>query len=428
MKKNDRLDALQILLKLFQEKIPLSNLLRADKNITPLTKELCFGVCRQYFRLEEIARYLVKKPLKLNEVWIVLLMGLYQLQFMQKPDYAVVQETVNLLPLINKTWAKNFINAVLRRYCREKDNIVKTLENNKNYVYGHPSWMVNSLKKDWPSQWSDILKANDLHPPLFIRVNLKKITRDLYFEKLRSSNIPATLLTASKAGIRIQHPVKVEELPGFLEGLVSVQDESAQIAAYLMDLKPGMRVLDACCAPGGKTGHILETEPNLAEVVGIDLDERRLQRVNENLTRLSLRATLLTGDATNPASWWDGKLFDRILLDAPCSATGVIRRNPDIKCLRTEAEVETIVQLQNSLLKSLWPLLKTGGLLIYSTCSVLKKENEKQIASFVEEEFQASIVPIQDLNADNRGVGVQLLPASDGGDGFFYSIIKKNAS
>ncbi|KTD22172.1 Sun protein [Legionella lansingensis] len=425
MKSNDRLQALWILGTVLQEKAPLSHALQASKDVTPFTKELCFGVCRHYFRLQAIAdRFLDKRP-KAFEVWLVLLIGLYQLHFMRKPDYAVVKETVDLLGAIKKNWAKGLINAVLRTFCREQQSILTTLANDQRFIYGHPQWFVQRVQQDWPQDWQDVLQANDSHPPMSLRINQRCADRELYLQRLEKAGIRAYPHRYSPVGLTLETACEVQTLPGFANGEVSVQDESAQLAVSLLNLQPGLRLLDACCAPGGKTCHILEAEPNLDVCIALDVDERRLQRVQENLSRLHLQAMLMKGDALEPHTWWDGKPFDRILLDAPCSATGVIRRHPDIKLLRTEAEITTVANLQANLLKSLWALLAQGGLLIYATCSIMKEENEEQIARFVAAHAECTFIDEQQPWGQNTGHGWQILPKEKGGDGFFYSILRK---
>lgn len=425
MKKNERLQALRILVKLLQDRTPLTHLFQAQSEVTPLTKEICFGVCRHYFRLQALADCLVDKRPKAVDVWMVLLIGLYQLHFMQKPDYAVVKETVALLEPLKKSWAKGLVNAVLRTYCREQAVLVARLQTNHDFLYGHPAWFVRRLQMDWPNDWQHILQGNETHPPMSLRVNQQRNDRVTYLERLQQKGIKAYPTTDAIMGVTLESACNVEELPGFGAGDVSVQDEAAQLAVSLLSLKPGLRLLDACCAPGGKTCHILETEPALQDCIALDIDEKRLQRVRENLTRLNLKATLLQGDGLKPQSWWDGQLFERILLDAPCSATGVIRRHSDIKLLRTEAEVTEIAHLQSALLQSLWPLLAPQGLLVYATCSILKEENEQQIAQFVANHPDCQLVAEQKTWGRATSYGWQILPGENNRDGFFYSVLRK---
>ncbi|KTD33205.1 Ribosomal RNA small subunit methyltransferase B [Legionella nautarum] len=425
MKKNERLKALSILLKLVQDQIPLSQLMHSEEDLSPLSKEICFGVCRHYYRLQALADCLMNKRPKAQDVWLVILIGLYQLHYMKKPDYAVVKETVALLEQLKKSWAKGLVNAVLRAFCREQAIFLSGLEVNEDFIYGHPAWLIKRLQVDWPHHWQNILKANDSHPPMSLRVNQRQTSRKQYLQQLEELNIQAKPHLYSDVGITLEVPCDVRDLPGFAAGAVSVQDESAQLAVSLLELRPGLRVLDACCAPGGKTCHILEAEPQLAESVALDVDEKRLQRVAENLSRLNLKAKILQGDALQPYSWWDGKAFDRILLDAPCSATGVIRRHPDIRILRTEAEISKVVELQLQLLQALWQLLAPKGLLVYATCSVMKQENEQQIARFVADQADCQFAMDNKPWGQATGHGWQILPSETNGDGFFYSVLRK---
>ncbi|VEG91301.1 16S rRNA (cytosine(967)-C(5))-methyltransferase RsmB [Legionella spiritensis] len=424
MKKNERLQALRVLVKLTGDKVSLSHSFSATKDISPLVREICFGVCRHYFRLQWVADKLMTKRPKSEDVWIVILMGLYQLLYLKKPDYATVQETVALLDAIKKSWAKGLVNAVLRTCCREKNALLNNLQEQDGKM-SHPQWFVSRLQKDWPDFLDDILAANDKHPPMNLRVNSLHLSRDDYLARLRHLGIAATANRYSPDGVKLAVACDVMELSGFQQGDVSVQDEAAQLAVSLLALRPGLRVLDACCAPGGKTGHILESETQLQECVALDIDESRLLRVRDNLTRLGLQATLKQGDALNPALWWDGQLFDRILLDAPCSATGVIRRHPDIKLLRTNDDISRVCALQKNLLTQLWPLLKAGGRLVYATCSVIREENESQIAGFVADQADCKPVSEEKPWGQYTGHGWQILPGEEDCDGFFYSVLDK---
>ncbi len=426
MKSNERLQAVQVLSQLLDNQTPLSYLLQSSKSFSPFTKELCFGVCRHYFRLQRLANLLVNKQPKATEVWVCLLIGLYQLHYLNIAEYAVVQKTVDLLPLVHATWAKGLINAVLRRYCREKNDLLQTLNLDLTFQYGHPEWFIKQLKQDWPNQWEAICVANDERPPMSLRINSRYTTTKDYLSRLLDSGINAEPLLFSKQGIKLTLPCDVHDLPGFNEGHVSVQDEAAQLAVSLLNLQPQLRVLDACCAPGGKTCHILETERNLTQCIALDIDAHRLKRVKENLQRLNLEATILTGDALKPANWWDGVPFDRILLDAPCSATGVIRRHPDIKILRTQDDINTIAALQHDLLQTLWPLLSPEGIMIYATCSILPIENELQITTFLTNHPDCECILPREITWGHRlKHGIQIFPGENNMDGFFYSVLKK---
>ncbi len=396
----------------------------------PLVQELSYGVLRWWFQLQEIAGFLLQKPLKPKDldVFCLLLVGLYQLQFTRIPPHAAVSETVAAVRQLNKNWADKLLNAVLRRQLRETSHLLNTTGDesfSEQARYAHPAWLLRTLKTAWPEQWLAIVEANNQRPPMSLRVNRQKTSREEYLGQLMQIGIPARLADWAPEGIILEQAVNVDKLPGFAQGLVSVQDIAAQLAAPLLQLESGHRVLDVCAAPGGKTAHILETAPQLAEVVALDIDSQRLQRVGENLRRLQLVAHLICGDAANSATWWDGVGFDRILLDAPCSATGVIRRHPDIKVLRRAQDVTRVCALQQQILEAIWPLLKSGGMLLYATCSILPEENEAQIARFVERNHDACYQSIDAPWGQLRPFGRQIYPGEQNMDGFYYARIMK---
>lgn len=421
MSQNERLQALHLLTKLLKDQISLMQ----SQHLPPLVKEISFGVCRHYYFLRTITYAFLKNPPKEVEIEICILIGLYQLHFLRIPDYACVKETVGLLDKIKKSWAKGLVNAVLRRYCREGKVVLAQLKLGESEVYNHSSWMIHRFQKDWPKAWQTILEANNARPPMNLRVNRRQTSREKYLSCLEHENLQAIASIDASEGLQLTVPCNVQDLPGFAQGEVSVQDLAAQMAIPLLDLSPGFRVLDACCAPGGKTCHILEAEPNLSLCVALDINTKRLQRVQENLQRLKLNAQVIQGDALKPHTWWDGIPFDRILLDAPCSATGVIRRHPDIKLLRTEAEIDQLVALQKNLLHTLWPLLAPGGLLVYATCSILLEENEAQIAEFVSTQQDAQCILHPPPWGHATGHGWQILPGEHQMDGFFYSVLRR---
>ncbi|MFJ1269752.1 16S rRNA (cytosine(967)-C(5))-methyltransferase RsmB [Legionella lytica] len=425
MNKNERLHALKILTTLLVDKSSLSQLMPSAAEVSPMTKEICFGFCRHYYRLQAITNCLVAKKPKEIEIWIALLIGLYQLHYMNQPDYAVVKETVALLEKIKKPWAKGLVNAVLRNFCRQQHELLEKLQKDPLFIYGQPEWLLKRLKTDWPEYWQAIAQANDQHPPMTLRVNVQKNSREAYLQSLEKAGIGAQAHAVASEGITLNEPCDVRQLPGFAEGSISVQDGAAQLAASLLSLEPGLRVLDACCAPGGKTCHILEMQPDLAACVALDVDAKRLERVKENLNRLKLNATLLQGDASTPTAWWDGQLFDRILLDAPCSATGVIRRHSDIKLLRTPEEITAVSKTQHGMLHALWPLLTKGGLLVYATCSIMAVENEKQVADFVSKTSDCEVILGDWHWGHGTGHGQQILPGEQDMDGFFYTVLLK---
>lgn len=390
-----------------------------------LYRELCFGVCRHYFLLNAVVNQLVSKPLKSKDadVHALLLIGIYQLAFLRTPDHAAINETVNASKQLKKFWATKMVNGVLRSFLRDKENLLsaKTPETKTN----HPTWLIKAIENAWPDKSDDIFQQNNQHAPMTLRVNQRKIGRDEKSQQLLNAEFPHALCEHSDHGITLEKPADVNSLPGFCDGELSVQDEAAQLSATLLDLKEGLHVLDACCAPGGKTCHIAESEPNLASLTAIELESARLERVKENLARLHLHANLIQADARDVDAWWNGQRFDRILLDAPCSATGVIRRHPDIKLLRRESDIAELSKLQAEILKKLWPTLSPGGLLVYATCSLLPQENEKVVQAFVNQQADAIHYPVNAAWGEARPVGRQLFPQANGHDGFYYAVIKK---
>jgi 16S rRNA (cytosine967-C5)-methyltransferase len=392
-----------------------------------LLQELCYGTLRWYPRLRLLVGALLAKPLKAADADIAALLAcaLYQLIWTRMPAHAAVNETVAACVALGKPWAKGLANAVLRRFGRERAALEAALADDPEYRSAHPRWLADVLRAAWPAQADALFAANNGRAPMTLRVNLDKTRREDYLQALASAGIGALPTANGDAGIQLTAAVAVSQLPGFDGGLASVQDEAAQLAAILLDLAPGQRVLDACCAPGGKTGHILEREPGIAELVAIDSDAARLQRVRDNLQRLGLTATLQTADARDTAHWWDGEPFARILLDAPCSGSGVIRRHPDIKLLRTLADIAQFAALQLELLNCLWPLLAPAGKLLYATCSVLPAENDEVIAQFTASRTDVDSLPIATNAGRASACGRQLLPQIDGHDGFYYALLQK---
>ena len=384
---------------------------------------LCYGVCRQFHRLDFVLSQLLDKPLKDADVKALALVGLYQLNFMRVKPHAAVSETV--LAVRKKPWAKSLINALLRTYLREQEGLEHKADAFQIAALSHPEWLIKHLEQDWPEQALTLLQENNLQPPMVLRVNLAKTSRENYLQRLIGQEIAAEAVSFCPSAIKLDKPVPVDVLPGFADGLVSVQDTAAQLAAGLLDVQPGHRVLDVCAAPGGKTAHILESEPQLKELVAVDIDESRMQRVSENLQRLHLQAKLTVGDAAKPEDWWDGTLFERILLDAPCSALGVIRRHPDIKLLRRAEDIGPLQALQKSILQAVWPLLAPGGVLLYATCSILKQENEQQIQAFLAEHSDALELSIEAEWGTAGVCGRQILTGDSAMDGFYYARLSK---
>lgn len=419
----DRLDAFHLLVACIDEDQPLAAGFH-KKKYSSFTKALCFGVTRHYFRLATILEKLLTKPPK-STVVIILMMGLFELVYLGKPDYAVVNEYLKLVDTIKHSWAKGLVNAVLRRFCREKSALLASVENDPEFSYGLPLWLLTAIQTDWPDNWLSIAQAYDAHPPLTLRVNQQHLSRDAYLNQLKELNIDAEPTVYSEDGVVLLDPLSVLDIPGFFQGDVSVQDEGAQLVLPLCVIPENGRVLDACCAPGGKTGHLFEKYSKSLNCVALDNDDRRLARVKENMTRLHFHPELICMDATRPDLWWNKKQFDVILIDAPCSATGVLRRQPDIRIHRTSRDVETAVHLQEKILNALWPLLKEGGRFIYVTCSVLKVENDGQIESFLARHNDALISPIHLETGMLTKFGWQLFPTQKEHDGFYFSVIEK---
>lgn len=427
---NTRWAAAQVITRVLQEgqslTVALDTILKTvdSPQDKAFVQAICYGVCRHYQRLDFILNLLLDKPLKAQEVKSLLLIGLYQLSFMRVKPHAAVSETVQAARSL--VWAKALINAVLRNYIRKQTELEQRADKNRIAVVCHPEWLIKALEFDWPEQAETILTENNQAPPMVLRVNQTKISSEDYLQLLLAQNIAAHPIAFSVAGIILEEPVSVDVLPGFAKGWVSVQDSAAQLAAQLLNVKPGQRVLDVCAAPGGKTAHILELQPCLEELVALDIDESRMQRVRGNLQRLELRATLIVADAAKPDIWWDGRLFDRILLDAPCSATGVIRRHPDIKLLRRPEDIATLTLTQKDILNAIWPLLSPGGILLYATCSILKQENEAQIKTFLSAHQDAKEVPITSNQWGlSNSFGRQILTGEASMDGFYYACIVK---
>jgi 16S rRNA (cytosine967-C5)-methyltransferase len=398
---------------------------RLDETQRPLFQQLTYGVIRWFFALESILQQLLSKPLKTKDadVQALLLVGIYQLRSLRIPDHAALSETVNASKRLNKQWASGLINACLRNYQRQQKTLEETLAEQTVTEYAHPAWLIEKYQADWPDLWQDILSANNQQPPMMLRVNSREYSQSEYLELLEKATIPGIAIENCPQGILLEQACDVFALPGFVEGAVSVQDGAAQQVVDLLDLQPNQRILDACSAPGGKTCHILERFPN-NEVIAVDISQERLKQVEENLSRLNLSANCLAADASNPQNWWNGEQFDRILIDAPCTGSGVIRRHPDIKLLRKAEDIEQLVRQQQALLDNLWPLLKPDGLLIYTTCSALKQENELQIEAFLQRQPEAMEQLPSRAPARRVSFGYQLLPGDNHLDGFYYACLR----
>ncbi len=386
---------------------------------------LCYGVVRHYHRLDFILRQLLSKPLrkKDTDITMLLLMGLYQLQYMRVKSHAAVSETVSAAN--KKSWAKSLINGVLRQYMREQQSFEQKADKDAVAGNSHPEWLINIIKNDWPEQTQCLLSENNKQPPMTLRVNLRQSNQQDYVDLLAKHSISAKTISFCASALVLEQPVAVEKLPGFNDGMVSVQDTAAQLAAELLDVQAGQSVLDLCAAPGGKTAAILERQTKSISMLAVDIDGDRLGRVRENMQRLKLKANIMTGDATKPDEWVQKQMFDRILVDAPCSALGVIRRHPDIKILRREADIEELQAIQQKILTLAWDLLMPEGVLLYATCSILKQENEQQIECFLNSHANAEEVVINAGWGVKRHFGRQILTGDQGMDGFYYAKLVK---
>jgi len=429
-----RLAAVKVLQQVVGEGQSLSaqlayNLPRVAAEERGLVQEICYGVLRWLPQLDAILEKLLTKSIKRKDmdVEMLLLVGIYQLQHLNLPDYAAISETVEVAHKLRKQWAKGLVNGVLRNFQRDGEKIITGIDaysESDESKYLHPQWLIGKIKKSWPDSWEQILDANNQRPPMTLRVNLAQTSREEFCRELDGAGIEHQIAQFSRSGVTLAKPMPVDQIPGFIDGFASVQDGAAQLAAQLLAPESGDRILDACAAPGGKTAHILESVSE-CELTALDQDPLRLERVEENLERLGLRAQVIAGDAAKPDEWWDGEAYDRILLDAPCSATGVIRRHPDIKVLRHPDDIDTLVVLQRQILDAMWGLLKPGGTLLYATCSILPQENSRQIDSFIERTTDVEVVPIDGEWGTASGAGRQILPGEDGMDGFFYAMLRK---
>jgi 16S rRNA (cytosine967-C5)-methyltransferase len=430
---NSRLIAANVIKSVIADHRSLDNAL---ENVIPSTlssqdkafvQAMSYGVLRWHEKLNFILNKLLKKPFrnKDRDLQALALLGLYQICYSRVKPHAAVSETVSATKKSGKSWAAATINAVLRNYLRNREELDQSAEETLAIQTSHPLWLCDAIKKNWPAQQLEILAQNNQQAPMTLRVNRNQTTIDAYIEKLSEHEINGSPHPYASDAISLKNAVEISRLPNFQEGFASVQDAAAQLAAHLLDPQTGDRVLDACAAPGGKSCHLLEYAPKMTELVAIDCDAKRVEKIKENLNRLQLKATLVTADASLTASWWDNKLFDKILLDAPCSATGVIRRHPDIKWLRTKEDIDSLATIQQSLLEALWPLLAPGGTLLYATCSIFKQENEQQLDRFLSNHQEASELPIDAEWGTSCSYGRQIITGENGMDGFYYARLKK---
>lgn len=432
---NTRFVALKMSLSVIEHGRSLSQVLAeglaqfSDRRERAFTQNLVLGTLRWQERLAAIRAHLLKKPLKAKDEDLnqLILIGLFQLLYLDTPPHAAVSETVALTQKLKKPWAKALVNGILRNFIRDADAIEAEVDLKPAYKYSHPQWFTKAMRKAYPDHWQAILTANNQPAPLSLRVNQRQLTRDEFKARLDTLEIVSQESLYSPAGLILQQSLDVSQLPGFEEGDFSVQDVAAQQAGYLLTPKPGEKILDACAAPGGKTTHLLELADNQLTMLALEKEPERTERLSENLYRLQLESEVEVGDASQPADWWDGELFDSILLDAPCSATGIIRRHPDIKWHRTAEDIDALVETQASILKALWPTLKPGGKLLYATCSVMPQENGDQMRSFLADTPTAREIPLAvDWGLEQPLPGRQILPETGGMDGFYYCLLQKS--
>jgi 16S rRNA (cytosine967-C5)-methyltransferase len=379
-------------------------------------QDISFGALRCYGELKAIVAQLVTRPLQEPGIFALLIVTLFQLRHSKAAPHAIVDHAVQTSIALGKPHLKGFVNAVLRNYLRQSDTLSVAILGDIEARLSYPTWWIEKVKAQYPAQWEAILIAGNQHPPMTLRVNRRKSDVQSYLQRLADVEIAAAL--GDFGAVVLEHPIGIERLPGFADGLVSVQDQGAQYAAHLLDLAPGQRVLDACAAPGGKTGHILELAD--VELTAIDKDAERLSQVSDNLSRLQLSASIKAADATKRDNWWDHRPFDRILCDAPCTASGVVKRHPDIKWLRRAADVASFAQQQAQLLAVLWTTLNSGGKLLYATCSIFEEENQGQVVDFCRHHSDAVLLHLSHVGPE----GLQLLP-NPRADGFFYALLQK---
>ena len=425
---NSRAIAAKIINKVISENIPIKEAIVQTKipiEQTAFVKEICFGVCRYYYSLDLIVSTLITKPIKSKDeiVKFLIIIGIYQLKYLSTKNYAAISETVNAAGVLKKPWAKGLINATLRNFEREFDD--SKFNNDPEYIYSHPKWLIDKITYLYPNNYKDILLNNNAKPPLSIRVNIQNTTVDKYLDLLKQNSISFTKI--SEYIFTLNKAIPTEKIPGFKEGLVSIQDSNAALAPYFLKINDKLNILDACAAPGGKTCAILEQHPT-SKVLAIEKYIKRSELIKHNLERLKLNCSVKIADASDIKSWWDNKPFDRILLDAPCSATGIIRRQPDVKIHRIEKDLTELVKLQSKLLQALWQTLSPGGYLLYDTCSVINDENWVQMQNFINNNTDANYIHLEtDIQCDFKPpLGIQLLPGENQGDGFYYCLLQKS--
>jgi len=392
-----------------------------------LAQEIAYGVLRFLPRLRLLAGRLLQRPMKQRDLDLecLLLAGLYQLLYLRVPAHAAVSETVAAVRLLNKPWAAGLLNGVLRSFGRRREQLLAELEADPAAHWCFPDWLLDRLRQAWPEEWETLVEQCNRRPPMALRVNAARGSRSGYAARLAEAGLAARPLPHTPQGLVLERPVEVEALPGFADGEVSVQDGAAQLAALLLQPQAGQHILDACAAPGGKSAHILELAPE-ARLTAVDVSPERLEPLRANLARLALQARVVAGDVADPSGdgWAEGS-YQRILLDVPCSATGVIRRHPDIKWLRRPADIARLAELQGRILAAVWPRLAPGGILVYATCSLLPEENHQQMQAFVRRTDDARELPIEAGWGRPCPFGRQLLTGDDGMDGFYFARLTK---
>lgn len=393
-------------------------------NDRALLRELCFGTLRWYWRCRGVVAELVARPPKKRDrvIETLLAVGVYQLDHMRLPPHAAIHTTVDACVALGRPAYKGLVNGVLRNFQRRRDALLDALPGAARDA--HPDWLWRAIADQWPGHAGAVIDAGNSRPPMTLRVNLRRLTVDDYLEALRAEGMVASRVEHAPAAVVLDRPVSVERLPGFADGWVSVQDASAQLLTGIIEPGPGQRVLDACAAPGGKLTHMLEAFPDAA-VQAIESDPDRARRIDENLARLRLESPVTVADAAEPADWWDGLPFDLVVLDAPCSGTGVIRRHPDIKILRRASDLGRFAAVQARLLDGLWRTVRPGGRLAYVTCSIMAEENQDQVASFLARTAACREEPVRLPVGMALDHGWQILPGVGGGDGFFYALLRK---
>jgi 16S rRNA (cytosine967-C5)-methyltransferase len=404
----------------------------ASGQLAPAVRSLAYGAVRGFYRHEAILGRLLSSKVRALDFLVraLLSVALFELEDARTPEYAVVDAAVSTAKATDAARASGLINAVLRRYLRERQSIDADIAGNPAKRHAAPIWLADRLRADWPVRWTQLLAAGDAQAPMWLRVNPRHATAQEYLQRLAAAGIGARAEARVPQAVLLDSPCDVHALPGFAEGWVSVQDLAAQCVAFPLALQAGQRVLDACAAPGGKTALMAEREPDLAKLIAVDVDFKRLARVRENLERGNLSAELIVADMTAPAAWWDGTPFDRVLLDAPCSALGVIRRHPDIRLRKSPSEIDKLPALQTRLLAAAWAMLAPGGRLVYATCTVTRSENRDVVAAFLDGHADARIVPVEDWGdwpgfGEADGFGRQILPGEAGADGFYYAALNK---